>query len=96
MEIQTETDLVQALYVRAQALQHLAQLVARAMECRPGWEARAADRLPLLLAAEAQFLEEISGRVSRLAGVSVEAVTVQVDPEGLQAANGDLFRDHES
>lgn len=95
MEIETVEDLIAELYVRAAALRGLANEVMQGQVCEPGWERVAADRVPMFLAMESEFLATVSNQVSRLAGVRVEAVTVQLDPDCLEAANQDQFLDPE-
>jgi len=95
MAIETVEDLVTALHARAASLQAVARAVELAQAARPGWATVAGERVPLLVMAESECLAMVADQAAKLAGVKVEAVTVSVPPESLEAANQAQFQDPE-
>ncbi len=85
-------ELATALRARAELLAELARVIHRGALAGESLQELGAGSALLAVRMEAQCLAEVADRAERSAGVRIEAVTVQVEPADLVAANEDPYQ----
>ena len=83
----TAYSLASRVSARAATLAQLAAVIHRGALAGESLQELGAGSALMALRLEAQFLAEIADRAERAAGVRIESVEMQVEPESLEAAN---------